>query len=113
MRRGEVWTVAGGRAYTGKPRPAVVVQDDSFDATASITICTFTTDSTETPHFRIPIEPSEKNGLRVASSLMVDKITTVQKQRIGWYAGCLDDEDLIRMNRVILVFMGFAGSLRP
>ncbi len=61
MKRGEIWTLAGGGDYTGKPRPAVIVQDDSFDATASITICAFTTDPTDAPLFRIPIHPSESN----------------------------------------------------
>ena len=51
MRRGEVWTVSGGRDYAGKPRPVVIVQDDAFDATDSITICAFTTDPTEAPLF--------------------------------------------------------------
>ena len=79
MRRGDIWTVAGGKDYAGKPRPVVIVQDDSFDATDSITICAFTTDETEAPLFRLPVEPNERNGLRAACRLMVDKITTVPK----------------------------------
>jgi len=112
MKRGEIWTIAGGGDYTGKPRPAVIVQDDVFDATASITICALTTDPTEAPLFRIRIEPSEGNGLRAHSSLMVDKLTTVPKSRVGSYVGCLGDEDIVRMNRAILVFLGLAGSPR-
>jgi|TARA_Y100000294_G_scaffold175379_2_gene195342 mRNA interferase MazF len=107
MRRGEVWTVSGP-GYAGKPRPAVVVQDDRFDATASITICVFTTDETEAPLFRIPVTPSERNGLRSLSRLMVDKLTTVSKERIGDRIGHLDDADVMRMNRAILVFLGLA-----
>ena len=110
MKRGEIWTIAGGGDDTGKPRPAVIVQDDSFDATASITICAFTTDPTPAPLFRVPIEPSEKNGLRAPSRLMVDKITTVSKDRMGSDVGRLDDEDMVRLNRAILVFLGLAGS---
>ena len=64
MRRGEIWTVAGGKDYAGKPRPVVIVQDDSFDATDSITICAFTTDETDAPLFRLAVEPNERNGLR-------------------------------------------------
>jgi mRNA-degrading endonuclease toxin of MazEF toxin-antitoxin module len=64
MRRGEIWTVSGGKDYAGKPRPAVILQDDRFDGTASITICAFTTDETEAPLFRLPVEPNERNGLR-------------------------------------------------
>jgi mRNA interferase MazF len=112
MKRGEIWTMAGGGDYTGKPRPAVIVQDDSFDATASITVCAFTTDPTEAPLFRIPIEPSDRNGLRTPSRLMVDKLTTVSKERLGSRVGRLDDEDLVRLNRAILVFLGMAGSSR-
>lgn len=105
MRRGEVWTVSGP-GYAGKPRPAVIVQDDRFDATVSITICVFTTDDTEAPLFRIPVTPSERNGLRAVSRLMVDKLTTVPKERIGDRIGHLDDADVMRMNRAILVFLG-------
>lgn len=112
MKRGEIWTIAGGGDYTGKPRPAVIVQDDRFDATASVTICAFTTDPTEAPLFRILIEPSEKNGLLTSSRLMVDKLTTISKERLGFRVGRLDDEDMVRMNRAILVFLGMAGSSR-
>jgi mRNA interferase MazF len=112
MKRGQIWTIAGGGDYTGKPRPAVIVQDDSFDATASVTICAFTTDPTDAPLFRLPIEPSEKNGLRAQSRLMVDKLTTVSKERLGSRVGRLDDEDMVRLNRAILVFLGMAGSSR-
>ncbi len=63
MRRGEVWTVSGA-GYAGKPRPAVIVQDDRFDATASVTVCVFTTDATEAPLFRLLITPNDRNGLR-------------------------------------------------
>ena len=110
MKRGEIWTLSGGGDYTGKPRPAVIVQDDTFDATASVTVCAFTTDPTEAPLFRVLIQPSETNGLRAPSRLMVDKLTTVSKQRIGTKIGRLEDEDMVRLSRAILVFLGFAGS---
>lgn len=107
MRRGEVWTVSGS-GYAGKPRPAVIVQDDRFDATASVTVCVFTTDETEAPLFRIPVSPSDGNGLRSVSRLMVDKITTVSKKRLGKQLGLLDDTDVVRLNRAIMVFLGLA-----
>jgi len=109
MRRGEIWTVAGGRDYAGKPRPGVILQDDRFDATASITICAFTTDPTEAPLFRLAVEPNDRNGLRMASRLMADKITTVPKNKLGVRLGQLDDEDIVRLNRAVLVFLGLAG----
>jgi len=110
MTRGEIWTVSGGTDYAGKPRPAVIVQDDRFDATASITVCAFTTDPTEAPLFRLPVQPTEKNGLRQPCRLMVDKITTVSKAKLGSHIGRLDEEDIVRLNRAILVFLGLAGA---
>ena len=107
MKRGEVWTLSGS-GYAGKPRPAVVVQDDRFDATASVTVCAFTTDATEAPLFRLAIEPDGQNGLRLTSRLMVDKITTVPKSRLGECIGCLPDPELVRLNRAIAVFLGLA-----
>ncbi len=112
MRRGEIWTAAGGKDYAGKARPVVIVQDDSFDGTDSITICAFTTDETEAPLFRLPIEPNERNGLRVACRLMVDKIVTVPKSKIGVQIGRLDDEDVLRLNQAVVVFLGLAVSPR-
>ncbi len=110
MKRGEIWTVSGGPDYAGKPRPAVVLQDDRFDRTSSITICAFTSDPTEAPLFRIAIQPSERNGLRTESRLMADKITTVPKARFGRRVGQLDEADVIRLNRAVLVFLGIAGG---
>ncbi len=69
--RGDVWTVAGGPDYAGKPRPAAIVQDDRFD-TDSITVCPFTADPTDAPLFRPALEPTPANGLREPSRLMVE-----------------------------------------
>jgi mRNA interferase MazF len=88
----------------------VIVQEDGFDATDSITICAFTTDETDAPLFRLPVEPNDRNGLRAICRLMVDKITTVPKSRIGLRAGRLDDEDILRLNQAMLVFLGLAVS---
>ena len=102
--------MAGGPDYAGKPRPAVILQDDRFDRTSSITICAFTTDPTDAPLFRLPVEPNERNGLRAACRLMADKITTVPKARLGSRVGRLDEEDVVRLNRAIIVFLGLAGG---
>ena len=109
MRRGEIWTAAAGSGYAGKPRPVVIVQDDRFDATDSVTVCAFTTDPTEAPLFRLRIEPDATNGLREPCSLMVDKITTVPRSKLGDHVGQLSDEDMVRLGRAVLVVLGFAG----
>lgn len=109
MKRGEIWTVAGGTDYAGKPRPAVIVQDDRFDATASVTVCAFTSDPTEAPLFRLIVEPGPTNGLIGVSRLMVDKLTTVPKSKLAAPIGRLSDADIVRLNRAILIFLGIAG----
>jgi mRNA interferase MazF len=109
VKRGEIWTATDGRDYAGKPRPVVILQDDRFDGTDSVTVCAFTTDVTEAPLFRLVVEPSEGNGLRVASRLMVDKVTTVPRARLGDRIGCLREEDIARLNRAMLVFLSLAG----
>ncbi|HEY1832519.1 MAG TPA: type II toxin-antitoxin system PemK/MazF family toxin [Acidimicrobiales bacterium] len=110
MTRGEIWTAAAGSGYAGKPRPAVVIQDNRFDATDSMTICAFTTDPTEAPLFRLVVEPSSLNGLYDVSSLMVDKIATVRRSKLGERVGRLSSEDMVRLDRAIVVFLGLAGS---
>lgn len=109
MTRGEIWTAAGGKDCAGKPRPVVIVQDDRFDATSSITICAFTSDPTDAPLFRLVVEPSEANGLEKISRVMVDKVTTVSKAKLGRRIGRLADDDMVRLDRALMIFLGLAG----
>jgi len=109
LNRGEIWTAAGGKDYAGKPRPVVILQDNRFDRTDSITICAFTTDATDAPLFRLLVQPTEANGLHTVCRLMVDKITTVPKSRIGTRVGRLAEPDMVRLNRAALVFLGIAS----
>ena len=108
MKRGQIWTVAGGAAYAGKPRPAVIVQDDRFDATDSIVVCPLTTDPAAAPLFRLPVRPSPQNGLRSPCRLMVDKVTAVPRTRLGALLGSLTSDDMKALNRALFVFLGLA-----
>lgn len=101
--------MAGGTGYAGKPRPAVILQDDRFD-TDSATVCPFTTDPTDAPLFRLSIEPSSTNGLSQPCRLMVDELTTVARSKLGDRIGALDDADLLRINRALVVFLGIAAT---
>ena len=100
--------MAGGPGYASKPRPVVIVQDDAFTARDSIVVCLITTDATDLPVFRVPVDPAAENGLRATSRLMVDEVTTVPKSRLGQRIGRLADDDLLRLNRSLLVFLGLA-----
>lgn len=110
MRRGEIWTAAGGSGYAGKPRPVVIIQDDRFDATHSVTISAFTTDPTDAPLLRLAVRPDPLNGLHDPCALVVDKVTTVPRSKLGEQVGRLGDEDMVRLDRSILVFFGLAGG---
>ena len=112
MKRGEIWTVSGGGDYAGKPRPAVIVQKDGYEALDSVTVCLLTSDAAAVPLTRPKIEPSEVNGLRGPSFLMVDKISTLLKSKLGKRIGRLADKDIARLNRATLVFLGITASPR-
>jgi mRNA interferase MazF len=95
--------------YGGKPQPVLIIQDDHFD-TDSVTVCPFTSDSTDAPLFRLHVEANPTNGLTAGSRLMVDKITTVRRTKLGERVGVLDDFGVVRLNRAMVVFLGIAAG---
>ena len=108
MRRGDVVTVAATGDY-GKPRPAVIVQTDALPAQhASVVVCQLTSECGDAPDFRVTIEPTDRNGLRVRSQVMADKPVTIRRQRIGRQVGHLDDNDIARLNIALAFAMGLA-----
>jgi mRNA interferase MazF len=109
MMRGDVVTVAAKGAYTGKPRPALVVQSDLFAEHASIVIVLITSELRDMPLYRITVEPSAGNGLDKPSQVMVDKIQAVPRENIGQVVGRLDDETMLAVNRAMAVFYGIVS----
>jgi mRNA interferase MazF len=108
MRRGDVVTVAATGDY-GKPRPAVIVQTDALPAKhASVVVCQMTTDCSDAADFRVTIEATEKNGLRVRSQVMADKPVTIRRERVGRLVGHLGDDDIARLNVALAFVMGLA-----
>ena len=108
MMRGDVVTVAAAGDY-GKPRPAVIVQSDAFPQDhASVIICQMTSDLVDAPDFRVTIEPSAENGLRVRSQVMADKPVTIRSARIGKRIGRLGAGDAGRLNLALAFVMGLA-----
>jgi mRNA interferase MazF len=108
LKRGEIWTSAGGKDYAGKPRPALIVQDNSFD-TDSVTVCGLTSELVNAADLRLMIEPTPDNGLQLTSQVMIDKVTTVPRVKLGKRIGRLNDGEMLRINRALLVFLGLAG----
>jgi mRNA interferase MazF len=110
MKRGDIWTVAGGPDYTGKPRPVVIVQSQAFEGINSVTICPLTTDPLAAPLFRIEVDATPTTGLRVSSKIMIDKVSTVSRSKLGSRIGYLSDTDMLQINRSLILFLGLAGS---
>ncbi len=108
MRRGDIVTVAGG-VYASKPRPALIVQDDRFDATDSLTVCPLTTTEVDAPLLRVPVTADKDNGLDHDSFLMIDKLTTVRRSNAHTVLGSLEATTMIEFERRLLVFLGFGA----
>ena len=108
MKRGELWTAAGGPDHTSKPRPVLIIQEDRFDQNDSATICPITRDPGDFTLFRILIEPSPFNGLRLPSRVMADKVSTVFRTKLRKQIGRLSDADMTRVDRALLIFLGLA-----
>lgn len=109
MTRGEIWTSASGIDYGNKPRPVVIIQHQYFEFLDSVMYCGFTRDATDLPLFRVAIEPSESNGLEFASRIMVDKILTTPKTKLGYRIGQLSEADIARLNTALATFLGLVG----
>lgn len=108
MRRGDVVVVAATGDY-GKPRPAVIVQTDAFPEThASVVICQMMSEIVGAPDFRVTVEPSDGNGLRVRSQVMADKPVTAPRGRIGQPIGRLGPDELARLNIALAFVLGLA-----
>ncbi|HEY1796946.1 MAG TPA: type II toxin-antitoxin system PemK/MazF family toxin [Stellaceae bacterium] len=109
IRRGDVVTVATFGDF-GKPRPAVVVQSDILpDSHLSVVVCQMTSEVIAGRIFRVTIEPSETNGLRLRSQVMVDKPMTVLRRRIGASIGRLTADEMARVDTAITFVMGLIG----
>jgi len=88
----------------------VIVQDGRFDSTRSVTICGFTSTEIEAPLFRVAIAPNPENRLQGASWLMADKLFTVPREKLGRRIGRLAEDDVSRLNRAIMIFLGLGGG---
>lgn len=107
MRRGDLVTIALPGDF-GKPRPALVLQSDLFMEVPTVTVLLLSSAERETPLLRIAVEPDDGNGLRKPCQIMVDKVMTVRRDKIGPPFGRIADEIMISVNRALVVFLGLA-----
>jgi mRNA interferase MazF len=110
VKRGDVVTVAAKGHYSGKPRPALIIQSDLFAEIPSVTVCLFSSEIFETPLLRLTVEPAPDNGLEITSQIMIDKIATVPRDQAGAHIGTLDDATMLRVDRSLAVFLGIVKA---
>lgn len=108
MKRGEVWTIAGGPDYAGKPRPALILQDDAFIHTESITLCLLTSELEDGPDLRIAVSPTATNGLLKESRVMTDKVSTLPRSKVTKRIGELTWDDMAEVDSALMIFLGLS-----
>lgn len=107
MRRGDLVTVALA-GDLGKPRPALVIQADAFDAVATATVLLVSSTLVDAPLLRVTVKPDAANRLARTSQIMIDKAMTIRRERFGVVFGRVDDETQLAVNRSLAVFLGLA-----
>lgn len=110
MRRGELWVGSGGADYVGKPRPILILQDDRFDGTDSITVSPLTTTTANLDLFRVPLEPDAGNGLKLPCSIMLDKISTMPRAKLAKRIGAIAPDQMRLVERAITTFLGITET---
>ena len=109
MRRGDLVVIVTSGDY-GKPRPALVMQADDYAEHPSLTVLPLSTDVHDLPLFRVTVEPTKANGLRLRSQVMVDKATTVPRAKVGSSIGHLDQTTLAATSKALALFLGLTST---
>lgn len=109
MKRGDLVTVALSDDY-GKPRPALVIQADSFAILDSVTVLRVTSDLRDAPSIRLTVNPTKTNGLRKASQIMIDKAASLPREKVGQVIGCLDSQTMQGVSRALAAFFGLEDA---
>jgi mRNA interferase MazF len=109
MMRGDIVTIADrGGEFTGKPRPAIVLQSNLFADAPTVAVVPVTSQPTDAPLLRVPLGPNERTGLAAPSWVQIELLTTVRRRRVGERIGCADDATMLAINRALAVFLGLA-----
>lgn len=107
MKRGDIVTISMGGDY-GKPRPALIIQSDLFHDTGSVTILPLTSHLIDAPLIRVQIEVDENNGLKKTSQVMIDKLLTTPREKVGDIIGCIQSGLMLEIERSLALFIGIA-----
>lgn len=109
MKRGDI-VIVSAPGDSGKPRPSVVIQSDWLDAAESVLLCLTTSDAAQTPMYRLNVQPTARNGLRLPTQVMVEKIVAVRREKCGPTVGRLEDEVMIELNSLLALAIGITDA---
>jgi mRNA interferase MazF len=107
LKRGDLVVVSAAGDY-GKPRPAVIIQSDLLNKSDSVLVALLTSTLADTPLFRLTVEPTAENGLKLPSQVMVDKIIAYPREKCGTLIGSVDQATLLALNHMLAVMVGIA-----
>ena len=108
LSRGEIYVVAEKGPYSGKPRPALLIQAEALEGHDSLQFCIISSDpdARRDVFFRVPVEPTEPNGLQASSTIMVDKIVTIRTEKLRDRCGALEEDTMALVNDALIAFQG-------
>jgi mRNA interferase MazF len=106
--RGEIWVVAEKGFLASKPRPAVLIQAEALEEHATLQFCLIygAEDAQQDVFFRVPVSPTEANGLKQDSTIAVDKIVTVRREKLKTRCGVLEEDAMGLVNQALVAFQG-------
>jgi mRNA interferase MazF len=108
MKRGDV-VVVSLPGDIGKPRPAVIVQVDILNGhLRTVLLCPVSSYSSSPSFFRVAVEPTIQNGLKLPSEIMVEKLQAANKSKVGQIIGHMDDLTMRRLERALMLSLGLA-----
>lgn len=102
--RGDLVTVSL-QGDLGKPRPALIVQSDLLAELPTLMLCPISSDLRDAD-FRVLVQPTPANGLRQPSQVMVDKVSTLPRGKVGEAFGRMEADRLREVDRALLLVLG-------
>ena len=111
LRRGEVYLCSFDPTIgheIKKTRPALVIQNDVGNRYSSLTIVSAITSAVSVVPYpvEVVIEPTAGNGLDVRSSIRLDQIRTVDRQRLVRRLGVVDSNVMVKVEEALNISVG-------
>jgi len=89
----------------GKPRPALIIQSDVFSKLPSLTVLPITSTLFDMPLLRLTILPDDANGLRRTSQIMIDRVASLPRAKVGRLIGRIDAKLVEEAYRALIRFL--------